>query len=66
MDKNRLKNIIQNPNDFSNKDLIESLDFLNQEHENLKNDLISKTYFLDEIKKSYELLLEVYKHRIKK
>lgn len=65
MEKTKLKEVIQNPNDFSNKDLIESLDFLSQEHEKLKNELIQKTYHLDEIEKSYEVVLDVYKKRTK-
>jgi len=65
MENTKLKEVIQDPNDFSNKDLIESLDFLSQEHEKLKNELIQKTYHLDEIEKSYEVVLDVYKKRTK-
>ena len=66
MDKVKLKEIIQSPNDYSNKDLVNCLDFLSSEHETLKNELISKTHFLDEIQKTYETLLDVYKNRTKK
>jgi hypothetical protein len=66
MDKVKLKEIIQSPKDYSNKDLIDCLEFLSTEHENLKNELMSKTYYLDEIQKTYETLLDVYKNRTKK
>lgn len=65
MEKIKLKEIIQNPKDFSNKELVDSLEFLSNEHEKLKTELIQKTYYLDEIEKSYQIVLDVYKNRTK-
>jgi len=66
MNKENLKNIIENPSSYPNKDITEALYFLSEEHENIKKELISKTYYLDEIEGYYNKILNEYKDRTKK
>lgn len=66
MDKNKLKEILVDPKNHPNNDLINSLKFLSEEHDNLKKELILKTHHLDEIEKSYNKLLSEYKQRTNK
>jgi hypothetical protein len=66
MDKNKLKIIISDIKNQTNKDLLESLEFLSSEHEILKNDLLEKTKYLDEITNIYNTILTEYKLRNKK
>ena len=66
MDKTKLKDIINESSSYPNKDILEALYFLSDEHEKLKQDLISKTHYLDDIESYYNRLLEEYKNRTKK
>ena len=66
MDKSKLKEIISDVKSQTNKDLVESLDFLSNQHTVLKDELITKTYHLEQIQNSYNIILEEYKNRTKK
>lgn len=66
MEKNKIKDILSDPKNHSNGDIISCLNFLSEEHESLKNELIQKTHYLDEVEKSYNILLSEYKSRTKK
>lgn len=66
MDKEKLKEVISNPSSYPNKDIMEVLYFLSEEHENIKKDLITKTHYLDEIESYYNKVLSEYKDRTKK
>lgn len=66
MDKSKLKDVLSDVKSQTNKDLIESLEFLSIQHDELKNELITKTYHLEQIQNSYNSILEEYKNRTKK
>lgn len=66
MDKQKIKEILDNFKDSSNKDLVSALDFLSKEHESVKTTIIKLTYYFDEVDKSYNKILEEYKKRNKK
>jgi hypothetical protein len=66
MDKTKLKEIINESSSHPNKDILEALYYLSDEHEKLKQDLITKTHYLDEIEGYYNKLLIEYKDRTKK
>ena len=61
----KIKEIINDPKNQSNIDLIECMDFLSNEHEELKNTILKLTYHLDEVEFSYNKILEEYKNRTK-
>lgn len=66
MDKTKLKDIINESSAFPNKDILEALYFLSEEHEKVKQELITKTHYLDEIEGYYNKVLTEYKNRTKK
>jgi hypothetical protein len=66
MDKEKLKEVINNFKESSNKDIVSALDFLSKEHESVKQTILKLTYYFDEVDKSYNKLLEEYKSRNKK
>jgi hypothetical protein len=47
----------------SNKDLIQSMDYLNNEFDKTKNSIINLTYYLDNIELSYNKILKEYQKR---
>ncbi len=53
MDKEKIIEIVSNPQDRSNKDLNECLSFLNDEFEKTKSLIISLTKHLDGVEGSY-------------
>ena len=63
MDKQKLKEVIENFKDSSNKDIVSALDFLSKEHESVKQTILKLTYYFDEVEKSYNKLLEEYQKR---
>ena len=65
MDPSKIKEIINEPKNQSNIDLIECMDFLSNEHEKLKDTILKLTYHLDEVEFSYNKILEEYKNRTK-
>lgn len=56
MDKERIIEIVSNPQDRSNKDLNECLSFLNDEFEKTKSLIISLTKHLDGVEGSYNTI----------
>lgn len=66
MDKEKLKEVINNFKESNNKDIVSALDFLSKEHESVKQTILKLTYYFDEVDKSYNKLLEEYKSRNKK
>jgi len=65
MEPSKIKEVISDPKNQSNTVLIESLDYLSNEHEELKNTILKLTYHLDEVEFSYNKILEEYKNRTK-
>jgi len=65
MEPNRIKEIINDPKNQSNIDLMECMNFLSNEHEELKNTILKLTYHLDEVEFSYNKILEEFKNRTK-
>jgi len=63
MELNRLKEIINKPSDYSNKNLEESLQFLSENFEDAKKRLLDLTQLLDFTEDSYNKILEEYKKR---
>ena len=63
MELNRLKEIINKPSDYSNKNLEESLQFLSENFEDAKKKLLDLTQLLDFTEDSYNKILEEYKKR---
>ena len=49
MEPNKIKEIISEPKNQSNIDLMECMDFLSNEHEQLKDTILKLTYHLDEV-----------------
>lgn len=65
MEPNKIKEIIGEPKNQSNIDLMECMDFLSNEHEQLKEAILKLTFHLDEVEFSYNKVLEEYKNRNK-
>ena len=65
MEPNKIKEIINDSKNQSNIDLMECMDFLSNEHEELKNTILKLTYHLDEVEFSYNKILEEFKNRTK-
>ncbi len=65
MEPSKIKEIISEPKNQSNIHLIECMDFLSNEHEQLKDTILKLTYHLDEVEFSYNKILEEYKNRTK-
>jgi len=63
MELNRLKEIIEKPSDYSNKNLEESLHYLSENFEDTKKRLIELTQLLDFTENSYNKILEEYNKR---
>lgn len=61
-----LKQIIEeskNKKDLPNKKLIEMMNFLAEEHEITKKNLINLTHYFDKIEETYNSILEEYEQR---
>jgi hypothetical protein len=65
MELKKIKIILDDVKSHSNKDLVESMDFLISEHEKTKESLFKLTHNLDLLEKSYNKILEEYKTRVK-
>jgi hypothetical protein len=65
MELKKIKVILEDVKSHSNKDLVESMDFLISEHEKTKESLFKLTHNLDLLEKSYNKILEEYKTRVK-
>ena len=64
MEKEKLNEVIKNYKNSSNKDLIESIEFLTEDFEKTKDLLIKLTYHLDNTELNYNKLVEEYQKRI--
>lgn len=65
MDENKIQNIVSDPQNFNNQELMVSMDFLSDEHEKTKELIINLTYKLDKLESSYNKILGEYKKRNK-
>ncbi len=63
MESNRLKNIIENAKDKSNKDLFEAEDFLFKQHEELKLHIIELTRKLESIENLHQVIITEIENR---
>ena len=66
MDENKIKNVLLDYKNKSNKELTEALDFLNDDFEKTKEYIVKMTYHLDGVERAYNKLLEEYQKRNKK
>ena len=66
MDENKIKNVLLDYKNKSNKELTEVLDFLNDDFEKTKEYIVKMTYHLDGVERAYHKLLEEYQKRNKK
>jgi hypothetical protein len=66
MNKKIIEEIVKDRNNKSNNEILSSLDFLSEKHDETKKLIIDLTYDLDNIESDYNKLLEEYKKRIKK
>jgi len=58
-----LKKIIDEYESRPNKDLIKVMDHINEEFEKTKRNLISLTYYLDNLETTYNKILKEYQRR---
>jgi len=66
MDENKIKNVLLDFKNKSNKELTEAMDFLNEDFEKTKEYIVKMTYHLDGVERAYNKLLEEYQKRNKK
>lgn len=66
MNIEEINNIVKEISETPNNKILEILELLSEQHEELKQDIIKKTYELDVMTNSYNKLLDEYKRRIKK
>ena len=63
MDTEKLKEIIQDFKNKPNKDLILVMDYINEEFNKTKQNIIDSTHYLDNLEKTYNQLLREYQKR---
>lgn len=63
--KEKVKEIIDDYSNKSNKDLKTAMDYINEDFEYTKKMVIGLTKHLDSLEKTYNLLLKEYKNRTK-
>jgi len=66
MDREKLNEVILEKSNVPNDKILETLVFLSEKHETLKNTIINMSYELDEVESNYNKLLEEYKKRNKR
>ena len=66
MDEEKVKEILANYKNKSNKDLTSAMDFLNEDFEKTKSLIIKLTHHLDGTERAYNKILEEYQKRNKK
>jgi prefoldin subunit 5 len=66
MDENKIKNVLLDFKNKSNKELTEAMDFLNEDFEKTKEYIVKMTYHLAGVERAYNKLLEEYQKRNKK
>jgi hypothetical protein len=63
MDTEKLKEIIQDYKNKPNKDLTLVMDYINEEFNKTKQNIIDSTHYLDNLEKTYNQLLKEYQKR---
>jgi hypothetical protein len=63
MDAEKLKEIIQDFKNKPNKDLTLVMDYINEEFNKTKKNIIDSTHYLDNLEKTYNQLLKEYQKR---
>jgi hypothetical protein len=63
METEKLKEIIQDYKNKPNKDLTLVMDYINEEFNKTKKNIIDSTYYLDSLEKTYNQLLKEYQKR---
>lgn len=63
MESEKLKQIIEDYRNKSNKDLTFAMDYLNEEFNKTKHKVIEATYYLDNLEKTYNQILKEYQKR---
>ena len=63
MDTEKLKEIIQDYKNKPNKDLTLVMDYINEEFNKTKQNIIDSTHYLDNLEKTYNKLLKEYQKR---
>jgi len=63
MEIDKLKEVIQDYKNKSNKDLTAAMDYLNEEFNKTKQNVIEATYYLDNLEKTYNQILREYQKR---
>lgn len=62
-DLQKYKSIIQDYKNSSNKDLTQVMDYLSEEFNTTKKNIIESTYYLDNLEKTYNSILKEYQNR---
>ena len=63
METEKLKEIVQDYKNKPNKDLTLVMDYINEEFNKTKQNIIDSTYYLDNLEKTYNKLLKEYQKR---
>ena len=63
MDLEKIEKIVLEPSNFNNKELMECMDILSNEHEKVKETIIKLTFQIDKLESSYNKVLEEFKNR---
>jgi len=63
MEIEKLKEIIQDCKNKPNKDLTSAMDYINEEFNKTKKNIIDSTYYLDSLEKTYNQLLKEFQKR---
>lgn len=65
MDEEKIKEVLTNYKNKSNKDLTSGMDFLAEDFESTKSLIIKLTHHLDATEKAYNKLLDEFQNRTK-
>ena len=63
METEKIKEIIQDYKNKPNKELALVMDYINEEFNKTKKNIIDSTYYLDSLEKTYNQLLKEYQKR---
>jgi hypothetical protein len=63
MDLEELKKIVNEYESRPNRDLIKVMDHINEEFEKTKKNLLTMTYYLDNLESTYNKILKEYQKR---
>jgi site-specific DNA-adenine methylase len=64
MVEQKILDILKNYKNSSNKDLVEAMEFLNDDFQKTKDLLVTLTYHLDSTESAYDKVFEEYKKRM--